>query len=415
MNEMTLYWIWLQLCLGSGAKVDESVAYFENPKAIYDAGDTQRVYSNAFTSNQLKKLKTKTLEDAEKVLIECEKTGCGIITPDNEKYPRKLMCMTNYPLVLYTLGDLNCLKGREAISIVGTRRASDSGLDIAGKLSASLCRAGVTVVSGGAFGIDSAAHLGALSEKGKTVAVLGCGFNAKYRDGITGFRQDIIENGAIISEYHPSVEAKGTNFPIRNRIIAALSLGTVVVEAATKSGSLITANLALDYGRDVFAVPGNAANLVQMGTISLIRDGATPVFSSLDILGQYAFTHPDTIDWEKVESDLLYHNHEQIDFSKIKYEVKRVIGGKNDVPIDKREYKDIIPETDKQYFEEKKININISPDAQKVLDVFGDGPVTIDEITEQTSLTMPKILVALTQLEISGIIKSQPGHIYLKK
>lgn len=424
MNEITLYWIWLQLCLGSGARTDEIIAYFENPKDIYFAGKRERLNSQTFTDLQLKKLSPDKLKDAYKVIEECEKIGCGIITPDSPKYPKSLYCMTNYPLVLYTMGNIECLKNKIAISVVGTRKASDSGLDIAGKLSASLCRAGVVIVSGGAFGIDSAAHMGALSVNGSTVAVLGCGFNAKYKDGAEVIRQDIMENGAIISEYHPSVEARGMNFPIRNRIIAALGLGTVVVEAAAKSGSLITASLAAEFGKDIFAVPGNAANLIQLGTIGLIRDGATPVFSSIDVLGQYAMSHSEYIDWDSVESDLLYQNHEKIDFSKVKYTVTRVLQSNTDnISHIKKCNKEKTSNDIENHSQEKRENnvkkrqpdtTAFTPEEQAVYDVFGERPVSTDELKEKTQLPMPKILVALTKLEISGIIKSQPGNIYVK-
>lgn len=420
MNEMTLYWIWLQLCLGSGARTDEIIAYFENPKDIYYAGNRERMCSQAFTPSQLKKLVPEKLKDAQKVIEECEKIGCGIITPDSFKYPKSLYCMSNYPLVLYTMGDIECLKNKIAISVVGTRKASDSGLDIAGKLSASLCRAGVVIVSGGAFGIDSAAHMGALSANGSTVAVLGCGINAKYKDGAEVIRQDIMENGAIISEYHPSVEARGMNFPIRNRIIAALSLGTVVVEAAAKSGSLITASLAAEYGKDIFAVPGNAANLIQIGTIGLIRDGATPVFSSIDVLGQYAMSHSEYIDWDNVESDLLYQNHEKIDFSKVKYTVTRVIQH-NTEKVKEPKKEELLNNIENNLIEKRENTIKtdvgtsfFSPEQKAVYDVFCEKPVSTDEIKEKTHLSMPKILVSLTKLEISGIIKSQPGNFYVK-
>lgn len=408
MNDMTVYWIWLQLCLGSGAKVDEGLAYFENPKAIYDAKHEQLVYSAAFSPAQIDKLSDKSLDAAQKVICECEEIGCGIVTPDSAKYPESLFCMSNYPLVLYTLGDIGCLQNRLAISIVGTRRASDSGLEIAGKLSSSLCRAGVAIVSGGALGIDSAAHLGAVSAGGCTVAVIGCGFNARYHDGIEIIRDDIMENGAVISEYPPSAGVKGINFPIRNRIIATLSCGTVVVEAAPKSGSLITANIALEYGRDVFAVPGNAANLIQLGTIGLIRDGATPVFASSDILEQYSITCPELVKWDKVESDLLYENSENIDFSKIKYGVKKVVMPKNDV-VDEKEISDIPPATES---EQAAAPSGLSGNEKAVYEAIAQGKSDSDSIKEKTQLSMSEIMVALTTLEISGIIKCLPGHIY---
>ena len=412
MNDMTLYWIWLQLCLGCGAKVEECVAYFGDPKSIYDASDYERKISASFTPEQLKKLSTKTLEDARKVLVECEEIGCGIVTPDETKYPQALKCMPNYPLVLYTMGDIGCLKNKLAISIVGTRRASDAGLDIAGKLSASLCRAGVVVVSGGALGIDSAAHLGAVKAGGSTVAVLGCGFNANYHDGIEIIRDDIIEKGAVISEYHPSVGARSYHFPIRNRIIATLSVGTVVVEAALRSGSLITSNIASEYGRDIFAVPGNAANLIQLGTIELIRDGATPVFSAVDILGNYSSTHRELIDWDKVERDLTHEKKDSINFSKIKYEVKNGKVQKKRETNKVEKQSSATSETIEESKEKKYNTDNLSNEEKAVFEAIAQGAKNSDLIMEKTQLPVNEILVALTMLEISGIIKCLPGHIY---
>ena len=427
MNDMTLYWIWLQQCLGEGAKTDNITGYFSNAKELYLAGEKERRLSGVFTAKQLEKLNRKSLSDAQKILKSCEDLGCGIIGCDDERYPELLRQIPDFPLVLYTMGDVSCLNNSVTISIVGTRRASDSGLDIAGKLASSLCRAGTVVVSGGAYGIDSAAHLGAVLSKGKTVAVLGCGFNAKYKDGIVDIKRDILERGGLVSEYHPDVEARGYNFPVRNRIISALSLGTVVVEAANKSGSLITADLASRQGRDVFAVPGNSANLGQMGTVSLIRDGAIPVFSAYDVLSQYTATHARQIMWDKVEKDLLYEMKKQPDYSIIKYGNKKntekekppeknseeaeLVLTQNAREIKSKEKAQQKKEEEKPPVSEEEISL-LSPNAKKILKIFEDRELRVDDICEKTMLPMSKILSSLTELEISGIIKSQPGHIY---
>lgn len=415
MNEMTVYWIWLQLCLGSGAKVDEGIAYFGNPKAVFDAKHEQLVYSGAFTPAQIGKLSDKSLAKAEKVITECEDIGCGIITPDNAKYPEALMCMPNYPLVLYTLGNIECMKDKMTISIVGARRASDEGVRMAGSLAASLCRAGVIVVSGGALGIDSAAHLGVLSEGGSTIAVIACGFNANYRDGINIIRDDIMEKGVVISEYPPSAGVKAINFPIRNRIIAALGMGTVVVEAAAKSGSLITANLAAEYGREVFAVPGNAASFIHLGTVGLIRDGAIPVFSSLDILGQFSAVHTDLVKWDKVESDLLNEEGQKIDYSIIKYGADKVVVTKNkNAGVSKKELEEIPPASDSDS-DKEELPAWLGETEMAVYEAIAGGCADADSVFEKTGVSMPEILTALTMLEVSGIIKSQGGNIYKKK
>lgn len=205
---------------------------------------------------------------------------------ESEEYPKQLKNIYDPPLKLYVLGNKKLLEQR-GIAIVGARKATEYGKNIALQLSRRLSENGINVISGLALGIDTYAHLGTLQESciGKTIAVLGCGLNEIYPKQNRELAKRIIDNGGcIISEYPIGTKPEKLNFPQRNRIISGLSNGVVVVEASEKSGSLITADFALEQGREVFAVPGNILNQTSVGTNSLIKQGAKLVTNYMDII-----------------------------------------------------------------------------------------------------------------------------------
>ena len=194
-----LYWVWAQNALGISASVksDEIVSYFGNAEKLYYAGEYEWKISGIFTNGQINKLKSTSLDNAEKIVAECEKYKIKIVTPDDDNYPSMLFKLPNLPLVLYVRGDLDCLKNKIAVAMVGAREASDIGVRIARSLSASLSRSGAVVISGAAKGIDSAAHTGALNVGAKTVAVLGCGFGTDYLPENEPLRREIAHHGAL--------------------------------------------------------------------------------------------------------------------------------------------------------------------------------------------------------------------------
>lgn len=198
-------------------------------------------------------------------------------------YPQRLRDIIDPPALLYVLGDA-ALLARPGVALVGARQCSRYGFETAWRIAADLSAAGVTVVSGLAFGIDRQAHLGGLSGPGGSVAVLGTGLDLVYPDANIDVWRQLAEHGAILSEFAPGTPPQAQNFPIRNRVIAGLSLGVMVVEAAARSGSLITARLALDQGREVFALPGPVNLPTYAGCHSLLSSGATLVQSAEDIL-----------------------------------------------------------------------------------------------------------------------------------
>jgi DNA processing protein len=210
---------------------------------------------------------------SERWACEVERSGIRIVTAFDEGYPALLAQIADPPLLLFALGNLERLRS-PAVAVVGSRNATRYGRDVAARLGSGLSAVGIAVVSGFARGVDAAAHVAALEGPGGTIAVLGCGLDVDYPRENTRLKEEIVRNGVLLSEYAPGTEPRPQNFPIRNRIIAGLCSGVVVVEASRRSGSLITARLAADFGRDVFAVPGSVFSETSVGAHELLRDGA---------------------------------------------------------------------------------------------------------------------------------------------
>lgn len=222
----------------------------------------------------------------EKDIIYYEKEGIEIITLADARYPALLKEIADPPILIMAKGDIGILN-RPCISIVGARKATSHGKEVAFEIARGLAEKGFTVVSGMAYGIDAAAHCGAL-EAGKTIAVWGSGIDRCYPPTFYDLSQKIARSGLIISEFPLGTPPNQWNFPQRNRIISGLSLGTVIVEAASKSGSLITASFALEQGRSVFAVPGLAGGAMSQGNNMLLRNGATFVENADDVIASIA-------------------------------------------------------------------------------------------------------------------------------
>ncbi len=223
--------------------------------------------------------------EADRWAARVEETGVRLVTAFDPEYPAALSEIADPPLLLFALGRLERLR-LPAVAIVGSRDASRYGRDVAWRLSRELSGAGVTVVSGFARGVDAAAHESALETPGGTIAVLGCGVDVDYPREHRRLKERLIADHLVVSEYAPGTEPRPQNFPIRNRIIAGLSAGVVVVEASRRSGSLITARLAADFGRDVFAVPGSVFSPTSEGTHALLKDGAILCRNAEDVLAE---------------------------------------------------------------------------------------------------------------------------------
>ena len=243
------YWLWLQEALGAGAVTDEITAVFPSPEEMYSRGEIEWRLSGVLTNRQIEKLKQCSPEKAQGIVDVCYNNGWTVLTPDDEDYPPKLRSLRNMPLALFVRGDIKRVTQRVCIAVVGTRKASFQGSYLAHRYAAALAYSGICVVSGAAMGIDSCAHNGALDSGGVTAAVLGCGFGYKYLMENEYLRDCVAQSGALITEFPPGFPSSARTFPIRNRIISGLCDATIVIEAGVKSGSLITANCAIEQGR----------------------------------------------------------------------------------------------------------------------------------------------------------------------
>lgn len=273
---------------GMGSKcVQMLVEHFGTAEAVWQAEKDTLAATGVMTEEQADQFiaeRSKLQDRPQRMEEECEKLGIKLVSLWDEGYPLLLREISAPPTVLFYKGEL--LGDRPRIAMVGARKLSPYGRNVAEQLGSSLAGAGFSVVSGAAYGIDAASHEGAL-KRGVTEAVLACGLDIAYPPRHKGLLEKIAEAGAVISEYAPGTMPLREFFPARNRIISGMSLGTVVVEAAERSGSLITAEQALSEGRDVFAVPGSVFSPVSRGCHKLIQQGAKLILDSCDIMEEY--------------------------------------------------------------------------------------------------------------------------------
>ncbi len=396
------YWIWLQNALGAGARTDEILAYFKTPEEMYNAGEYEWRLSGLFTQKKIEVLKNSTFEKTAEIINECRQKGYKIITPDDNLFPKRLKNLSDMPLVLYGIGDCSVMNDAVSIGMVGTRKASNYGIETAQKLSFLMALSGVTIVSGGALGIDSEAHAGAMLAKGRTLAFLGCGLSVNYLMENASLRRAITRYGAVVSEYSPFTPASKTTFPTRNRLISGVSLGVVVVEAGVKSGSLITANFALDQGKDVFAVPGDIVRSSFDGTNHLIKNGAKPVFTAEDILSEYEYQYGDLLDLSNAKTNI----------SSIPYVNYRKNKSKAQADEPKKEVESKAEKKPVKKIEKKKLPDDISNEAKIVYSVLNEQGIHIDDIVRETDLKMNVVLSSLTELELLDFVQLESGKKY---
>ncbi|RKU12474.1 DNA-protecting protein DprA [Candidatus Poribacteria bacterium] len=321
-----------------------------------------------------------------------EQHQCHIVTISDESYPPLLKQIHDPPVLLYIIGKFP-LQDTPSVAIVGSRSPTEYGKTTSQQLSYQLAERGITVVSGFARGIDTCVHRGALEAGGRTVAVFGCGLSIIYPETNRALAAEIIESGALISEFPMTMPPRGKNFPRRNRVISGLTLGTLVVEASERSGSLITAHHAAEQGREVFAVPGQIFSGRSRGTHSLINQGATLINSVDDLL------------------DALPQDY------------TKVLGGESSKltvqsPPSKRPDRVASPQSGAKRSApapQPKTNLNLTPDEQVVLSAMDTDSVHIDEITRVTQLPIGKVSSLLVMLELKGIVQQLPGKQFVKK
>ncbi|HXQ26601.1 MAG TPA: DNA-processing protein DprA [Candidatus Acidoferrales bacterium] len=364
-------WLALALTPGLGARTaGKLLREFGSPDAIFNASLTAlegrrlpAAVAQALHSRQ-------PLSDAAKELAKVQAAGCRLLTWDEPEYPARLREIYDPPPLLYVKGNIELLN-RHMISIVGARRPTPYGNQMAERLSKDLADRGLVVTSGLARGIDASAHKGALaSAAGGTIGVLGCGIDVIYPKENKKIFEQIEQRGAIISEFPLGTFPAPQNFPIRNRILAGMALGVVVVEGQQYSGSLITARLAMEFGREVFGVPGNATQPSSFGPNQLIKQGAKLVTGWEDVVEE--LPTPVRAELMPVES--------------ISHEERAALVEESLAPAEKRLY--------------------------GLLSV--DEACHVDDLVERSGLSSSEVLAALFDLELKGVVRQLPGKQFLK-
>ena len=282
------YWIWLSRIEGLNPKIlNDLLQKYGTPRVLWNKTKEELIGEGIKEKHVCEITNEVYRENLDKYLKYMKENNIEIITINDKEYPDKLRVIYDPPVVLYVKGNTNILNDK-SIAIVGCRMCTKYGQNIARKLAYNLSLNNINVISGLARGIDSFAHRGALNQKGKTVAVVGCGLDRVYpEENRILFNQIIEDNGAIVSEYIIGTKPLAKNFPKRNRIISGLADSLIVVEAREKSGTLITVDFALEQGKDIYAVPGNIDNPNSYGTNDLIKQGAKSITRLEDVLEDY--------------------------------------------------------------------------------------------------------------------------------
>lgn len=346
------------------------IAHFKTPDRVLGASGSELAAVPGISAKLIQSIQARPVvaDDIQRELERVQAQGYHIVTLNDPDYPALLAEIPDPPPFLYVCGQLT--GSIMNIAVVGSRNATAYGMETTGNLCRSLVFHGMTVVSGLARGVDTAAHQGALAGKGKTIAVLGSGLEKIYPVENLALFHKIAESGAVVSEFPLNAEPDAHHFPQRNRIISGMSLGTVVMEATKNSGSLITAKLAAEQNREVFAVPGSIHSHKSTGTHTLIKQGAKLVENAMDILEEF--------------SHLADYNRKQ------KNQASKADGPER-------------PET-----------ADLSETDQSVFKAIGDYPVHIDTLIRQTGLDSSALAGILLELELLGLIRQTPGKFFCR-
>lgn len=390
------YWVWLSLVLGNATDVVHNVVkVYGDAKAFYLADDKEKIAKCRLSKAQAERLHKVSRKTVYNILKDSAENDIRIVTPLDSEYPSKLWSIADPPCVLYIKGQRLELDDKPTVAIIGPRKVSDFGSVSANTIANSLASCGFIIVSGGAIGGDSAAHIGAIDAGGKTVGVLGGGILSGYLEANADLRNRIAENGCLISEDPPFEKVKRGTFPKRNRIISGISNGVVVIEGSLKSGTMLTARHANEQGRDVFVIPGSPFLPQYEGSNRLLRDGAKPLLEISDIINEYLYIYPKAI-------------HKPIN--------QKNIPKPQDIPKQAVKTPEKAEETPKA--EPRSVDLEmLSPNAKVVYNAvieLQNNPFYADDVIDKSGIDAGGVLASMTELEIFGLVSSVPGGMYRK-
>lgn len=395
---MLKYWVWLAELPGLGNQARLALLrHFASPEDIFYAEEPELSLVEGLSKAQQEAvLKNHDLKAANRILADCQRLNQRILTIQDTEYPRRLLNIYDPPCLLYIKGRIPAFDEEPAVAVVGTRKCTPYGTICAERLGYGIAACGGLVITGLAKGIDSDAARGALRAGGRVVGVTGNGLDVRYPYESRYLYDDVAASGVLISEYPPGTSPDGCHFPVRNRIMSGLSVAALVVEAPVRSGALITAHLALDQGKEIFAVPGpiNAPNSI--GCIRLIQEGAYPVIEAWDILQQFAEKFPNKL--RPAGSAPPYHPAppRQVP-AQPEPQAPAPAKPEPPPPLTVRSTEGL---TDDQIL------------LLRTLDL--EKPVQVDDLIQKTEVPVRRVLSALTMLEIDGLVQQHSGKHYTR-
>lgn len=384
-----VYWIWLQHAFGAGSYKPWTLfnRFSGGTAEFYEGGAALWNQMDFISEKESRRLFAFSLQEAELMLELAEKMKQQVLTPECEKYPEALRNIFDPPAVLYVKGNLPDVDKNLSIAVVGSRRASERAVNAATTFGYQLASGGAVVVSGGALGIDTAAHRGALQAMGKTVCVLPSGISDGYLIENYALRQRIAEEGALVTEYPMNTPVTRGTFQVRNRLMSGLCCGALIVEAPVKSGALITARLAKEQDRDVFVFPGDPGNPRSAGSDALMIDGAKGVSTGEEILLEYQHRFFLLREPQKARRPVLRKRPAAV----------LAEPGPFENPMEAQA-------------------AGMPPNIKKVWEFLSaqGETVHVSKMQEETGLSSAQLLGVLTQLELDGLVQAHSGRRYSK-
>lgn len=370
-----------------------------------DAAEAARLIRDGdckfLSERERKQAKEIRSRDVRKILSVCSENDIRIITLDDEEYPLRLKAIPNPPIVLFTKGSLEGLDDEMSIAVVGTRNGCEYSAKVCRSVCGELAKVGTTIVSGLAVGLDSVAHRACVDAGGRTVGVLACGTLVNYPADSAQLKKDILASGgALVSELLPNSTTYAAYFQHRNRIISGLASGTLIIEASARSGCLLTAEHTIEQGRDLFCIPPHDIFDPRFaGVMPLLRDGAIPVFSYIDIVNEYIYGYLHSESWRSV-LDGVNNGMRMLDEGEIPKKKKPAA---KEQPAEAPEPKKGI---DASVFE------TLDPNEAAVMRLISENPLNIDEVIERSGMSHIDAAAALTDLEMFGYIRRNMDGTY---
>ena len=447
-DENTLYWIWLSERCGIASKEFGKLAVrYDNPFELYRMDEDEIEHLEGITPTLKARLHDKSLESSYAILRYCKANRVDVISYADARYPARLRNIETPPVLLYVLGKLPDMNRRLCVGIVGTRKMSEYGRHSAYKISYELASANAVIVSGMASGIDGVAACAALACGGSTVAVLGCGISVVYPKEHDVLMRAIGKHGAVVTEFPPNERPLRRNFPLRNRIISGLCQGSLVIEGPMRSGALITAKLTVEQGRELFVLPGNINASTSAGSNELIQSGARVVLSADDVLRHYDFLYHETIDYkglrkaksktvaekdalrrfgvsgETVETDVSTEetveqsasvDSEAVPSKSVKT-ATTVKKGNNEQTLAKEIKHEDAPRASAKEDGSKVLLASLDASTRRVFEGMPTDRAVSPDALIFDGMGIGEVITSLTLLELSGLVSSLPGGVYIKR